>query len=226
MNEDRSSTLAGSGRARRRFVASGVGLLAAYFTTRGAFAEELARTPRQTAGPFYPDQLPLDTDNDLIVINDGVTPAVGAITWLSGRILDTSGAPVRDAVVEIWQVDNNGAYLHRGSSNASRRDRNFQGFGRFLTGSSGEYLFRTIKPVPYDSRTPHVHFSVRRRGAQAFTTQCYVAGEARNERDFVLSSLDARSRSALIVPFTPIPGSRAGELSARFDIVLGATPAA
>ena len=226
MKADRSSTLAAAGVARRRFVACGVGLVAAYFTTRGAFAEELARTPRQTAGPFYPDQLPLDTDNDLIVINDGVTPAVGAITWLTGRILDTSGAPVRDAVVEIWQVDNNGAYLHRGSSNATRRDRNFQGFGRFLTGSSGEYLFRTIKPVPYDSRTPHVHFSVRRRGAQAFTTQCYVAGEPRNERDFILSSLDARSRNALIVPFEPIAGSRSGELGARFDIVLGATPAA
>jgi protocatechuate 3,4-dioxygenase, beta subunit len=207
-------------RERRRLILAGAGLVATYFTTRGAFAEALSRTPRQTAGPFYPDRLPLDTDNDLVIINDGVTPAVGAITWLSGRILDTSGAPVRDAMVEIWQVDNNGAYLHRSSSNAGRRDGNFQGFGRFLTGSTGEYLFRTIKPVPYDSRTPHVHFSVQRRGAEAFTTQCYVAGEPRNDRDFILSALDARSRSALIVPFQPIPGSRTGELTARFDIVL------
>jgi protocatechuate 3,4-dioxygenase, beta subunit len=56
----------------------------------GVFAEELVRTPRQTAGPFYPDKLPIDTDNDLLIINDGLTPAVGEVTWLSGRILDSA----------------------------------------------------------------------------------------------------------------------------------------
>ena len=78
----------------------------------GVFAQELVRTPRQTEGPFYPDKLPLDTDNDLLIINDRITPAVGEITYLSGRILDASGEPVRNALVEIWQVDRNGAYLH------------------------------------------------------------------------------------------------------------------
>src|SRR5687767_434439 len=104
--------------SRRRFVYS----LAALFTVRGAFAEELVRTPAQTEGPFYPDKLPLDTDNDLLIINDGITPAVGEVTWLSGRVLDARGEPVRNALVEIWQVDNNGAYLHSGTDNAARRD--------------------------------------------------------------------------------------------------------
>ena len=106
---------------------------------RGALAEELTRTPRQTEGPFFPDKLPLDTDNDLIILNDRLTPAVGEITHLTGRILDASGSPLRNAVVEIWQCDANGAYLHGRSSNDDKRDGNFQGFGRFLTGSSGEY---------------------------------------------------------------------------------------
>src|SRR5438067_13543299 len=91
----------------------------------GAFADELLRTPAQTEGPFYPDKLPLDTDNDLIVINDGLTPAVGTITYLSGKILDARGNPVKNAAVEIWQCDNNGAYLHSGTSNANAKDKNF-----------------------------------------------------------------------------------------------------
>src|SRR5688572_29691372 len=160
---------AGERRSRRRFLA-GLGLAAGYFAVPGAFAEELTRTPAQTEGPFYPDKLPLDTDNDLLVINDGITPAVGEVTWLSGRILDAKGDPIRNAVVEIWQVDSKGAYLHSESSNRDRHDKNFQGFGRFLTGSTGEYLFRTIKPVRYPGRTPHIHYAVKIEGQKKFTT--------------------------------------------------------
>src|SRR5438132_5977958 len=90
------------------------------FAVPGAFAEELLRTPRQTEGPFYPDKLPLDTDNDLIIVNDALTPALGQITHLSGRVLDARGEPIRNALVEIWQVDNNGVYLHSRDGHASR----------------------------------------------------------------------------------------------------------
>src|SRR5437879_7716261 len=97
---------------RRQFLQSGLALGAAALFTRGAFAEELSRTPRLTEGPFYPDKLPLDTDNDLLIINDSITPAVGDITHLSGKILDTGGSPIKNAVIEIWQVDNKGVYIH------------------------------------------------------------------------------------------------------------------
>src|ERR1043166_5892724 len=96
---------------RRTFIRQ-IGLTAALFAVPGAFAGELVRTPRQTEGPFYPDHLPLDTDNDLIIVNDALTPAVGEIPPLSGRVLDGRGDPIRNALVEIWQVDNNGVYLH------------------------------------------------------------------------------------------------------------------
>src|SRR5204862_898940 len=94
-------------RASRRFFLSTCALGAAAFTTPGLFANELDRvpTPEQTEGPFYPNKLPLDTDNDLIIVNDSITPAVGEVTHLSGRILDAKGEPVRNALVEIWQVD-------------------------------------------------------------------------------------------------------------------------
>jgi protocatechuate 3,4-dioxygenase beta subunit len=210
--------------ADRRRLLQALAMSAAWWVVPGAYAEQLARTPSQTEGPFYPNHLPLDTDNDLIRINDLTTPAVGAITWLSGRVMDLKGEPVRNALVEIWQVDNAGAYLHTGSVNRDRRDANFQGFGRFLTGSTGEYLFRTIKPVPYPGRTPHIHVAVKTKGQAKFTTQCYIKGEPQNEKDNILRQTE--NREALIVPFAPMPGSAIGELTARFDIVLGFTPAA
>ncbi len=215
--------------SRRGFLtlsASGLLLLAG----GAAFADELMRTPRQTEGPFYPDKMPLDTDNDLIVVNDSLTPAVGEITYLSGRILDSHGSPIRNAIVEIWQVDHEGSYLHTKGANGEKggaRDKNFQGFGRCLTGSTGEYLFRTIKPVPYPGRTPHVHFAVKMKGHDKFTTQCYVKGEPRNEQDGVLKSVrDPKERASLIIPFSPIKESRLGELAAQFDIIMGYTPTA
>src|SRR5262249_2363576 len=127
----------------RRAFLKRAAFLSALYSVPGAFAEELIRTPKQTEGPFYPDHLPLDTDNDLIVVNDSLTPASGEITHLTGRILDGRGDPLRNALVEIWQADNNGVYHHTKDTHA-KPDPNFQGFGRFLTGSSGEYYFRCI----------------------------------------------------------------------------------
>jgi len=210
---------------RRRFVRT-LGLGAALFTVPGLFAEELMRTPRQTEGPFYPDHLPLDTDNDLIIVNDGATPALGDITHLSGRILDARGEPIRNALVEIWQVDGKGVYLHSRSNDHNQRDKNFQGFGRFLTGTTGEYYFRTIKPVPYPGRTPHIHFALKMKGREKWTTQCYIKGEPLNEKDGVYKGIqDPKARAAVTIDFAPIKGSKIGELAARFDIVMGFTPA-
>lgn len=213
-----------SATSRRSFLRASA-FTTALFALPGAFAEELVRTPAQTEGPFYPDKLPLDTDNDLLVINDSINPAVGEITWLSGKIMDAKGNPVRNALVEIWQVDKHGAYLHSGSSNKDKADKNFQGFGRFITGSSGEYLFRTIKPVPYPGRTPHIHFAVKTKGRDKFTTQCYIKGEPGNERDGILKGIsDQKVRDSIIVPFEKMENSRIGELAARFNVVLGFTP--
>ena len=89
------------------------------------------------------------------------------------------GSPIRNAFVEIWQCDNNGAYLHAGSGNADKRDSNFQGYGRFLTDSKGNYYFRTIKPVPYPGRTPHIHIAVSLNGHRVFTSQILIKGSPR-----------------------------------------------
>lgn len=115
----------------RRFFLRSLAAAGALLTAPASFAAELLRTPRQTPGPFYPDKLPLDGDNDLVIVDGAATSALGEVTRLSGRILDTRGEPLRNAVVEIWQVDNHGIYLHRDGGDAARRDAHFQGFGRF-----------------------------------------------------------------------------------------------
>lgn len=214
-----------TGASRRRFL-SQLGLGAALFTVRGAFAEALTRpTAWVEEGPFYPPKLPLDTDNDLIVVNDAITPAIGDITHLSGRLLDAKGEPVRNATIEIWEVDGTGVYLaDRGNQN--KFDANFQGFGRFLTGSTGEYYFRTLKPVRYEGRqAPHIHFKIKMKGHQEWTTQLFIKGYPGNAQDGVYQGIgDAQSRETVTMDFTPLPGSDIGELAAKFDIVLGRTP--
>jgi protocatechuate 3,4-dioxygenase beta subunit len=214
-------------RESRRVFLNTLTLSAAAFSTRGLFADELIRTPRQTEGPFYPNKLPLDTDNDLLIINDGITPALGEVTYLIGRILDARGNPVRNALVEIWQVDHNGSYIHTRDPHRDKHDTNFQGFGRFLTGSTGEYGFRTIKPVPYPGRTPHIHFKVKKGTKELLTTQCYIKGHPGNMRDGIYRSIkDPKALESITVDFAPRKDSRIGELDARFDIILGLTPEA
>lgn len=202
---------------------------ASLFTVRGLFAEQLLLpTPSMTEGPFYPDQLPLDQDNDLLVVGDQITPAVGTIAHLNGRVLSASGMPIKDATIEIWQCDANAVYLHTADSRAkaAQRDAGFQGFGRFTTGGAGEYRFRTIKPVPYPGRpAPHIHVKVKRADRELLTTQIFIRGHEGNLRDgIVRSARDLVDRELLMADFHPIADSKIGEVACRFDIVLGRTP--
>ncbi|GGE77597.1 dioxygenase family protein [Massilia psychrophila] len=189
-----------------------------------ALAQGLMATPAQTEGPFFPDKLPLDQDNDLVRIAGHQAPAAGEITELTGRIVDLNGKPLAGVTIEIWQVDHNGRYIH--SADASvKNDANFQGYGRFETGQGGQYRFRTIKPVPYPGRTPHIHVRLREGGHELLTTQLYVQGHPLNERDGVLRAMrDSRARASLMVPFLPSKEGRSA-LAASFDIVLGVTAA-
>lgn len=210
---------------RRDFLRTSAFFAAAAASTN-VLAETLSLTPKMTEGPFYPDKLPLDTDNDLIKINDSIDKGIGEITHLSGKILDANGAPVRNAVVEIWQTDNKGVYLHSRSNKRQQRDANFQGFGRFATSSKGEYYFRTIKPAKYPGRTPHIHYRVVTNGAngsQKFSTQCFIRGHEGNAGDGLIKRVGEGS-DLLMVDFKPLPDSTIGELTAEFNIVLGKTP--
>ncbi len=198
----------------------------AIFSTRGLYAEALVQTAATTEGPFYPDKMPLDTDNDLLIINDAITPALGDITWLSGQVLTAAGQPMRNAFVEIWQTDDKASYIHTRGRNVER-DGNFQGYGRYLTDSSGRYSFRTLKPIAYTLmgafRAPHIHVAVSQNGRRLFTTQVGIKGHKDNAIDLVYTRLDARALDTILVDFEPIRSSPIGEFAATFDLVLGHT---
>lgn len=204
---------------RRHLLQAGASLAALGAVRRGAAALR-APTPRQTAGPFYPLELPLDSDADLVQIAGRAGRARGIVTHVLGRVLDRDGRPVRGARVEIWQCDAFGHYHHTGRGEAGM-DPGFQGYGRTRAADDGGFRFRTIRPVPYPGRTPHIHFAVTAPGAARFTTQLYVRGEPRNAGDRILNSVrDRAARERLIVAFEPAPDLEQGALAAHFDIVL------
>ncbi len=156
-------------------------------------------TPAQAEGPFYPDQAMADADADLLK-NGQVDYTGGQPAWMSGLVSDLDGKPVSGAVVEIWQCDTQGTYRHsRSSGNAPMA---FQGFGKVQVGSDGRYRFRTIKPVAYPGRPPHIHVKVKLGNKELLTTQMYIAGEAANGRDFLTRGLAPQERSLLEAAFT------------------------
>jgi protocatechuate 3,4-dioxygenase beta subunit len=197
---------------RRTVAAALVALPALHLVAR---AQALRRaTPAQTEGPFYPVALPADSDFDLLR-NGTLRYAQGEPGWLEGSVTDLGGRPVTGAVIEIWQADAGGHYHHPGDRGA---DAAFQGFGRVTVDAQGQYRFRTIRPVPYTGRTPHIHLKARLGTRELLTTQVYVAGDARNGRDGLWRSLDAGDRAALSVPF--VAGSEGWR--ATFPVVVAA----
>src|SRR5262245_14018669 len=184
---------------------------------------KLVATPRQSEGPFYPVEWSGDADADLVLVKGEAAQALGQITHIHGRILNTSAQPVVGASVEIWQCDANGVYRHpRSGGGTPGRDQGFQGRGRATSDASGRYAFRTIRPVAYPGRAPHIHFKVVLPDGRALVTQMYVFGEAQNERDGVLNSIrDRQQRDLLIVRLEAAEALEPGALAGVFDIVVG-----
>jgi protocatechuate 3,4-dioxygenase beta subunit len=210
------------GRVTRRQVTALIAVTgASLLMPHGTFAAaQLVPTPMQTAGPFYPVNWLGDIDNDLVRVVGKGAPALGHVTHIRGHILDVRGQPIVDAVVEIWQCDTHGRYFHPSDRVAGGRDTGFQGRGRTRTDAAGRYRFRTIRPVAYTGRTPHIHFSVVAPDGRQIVTQMYVAGEAANARDVVLRRIpDRRQRDRIVVALAQADGIEPGALSGRFDIV-------
>jgi protocatechuate 3,4-dioxygenase beta subunit len=194
-----------------------------------ALATPLARgaafiaTPPQAKGPFYPLDLPLDQDNDLVRVSGQTGVAHGVILDVYGRLLDEAGRPLSGVQLEIWQVNGYGRYHHPGDDRDLPWDPAFQGFGRTVTDAKGGYRFRTVRPTAYPGRAPHIHFALSDSRFATFYTQMYVAGAPENTGDFLLRSVrDRKARDSLIVELEPSP-KNGSELAGRFDIVLGET---
>lgn len=175
-------------------------------------------TPSQSVGPFYPSTIPLDSDADLTVVSGRDGRATGEITNLYGQVFSTDGEPVPDARIEIWQCDAFSAYHHPRAGGGI--DPYFQGFGQTTTDNVGRYRFKTIKPVAYPGRAPHIHFRVS-VGSRELVTQVYVQGDPSNKHDFLLNAVPDSARKALIIPFVKDSTLPRGELTAVFNPTIG-----
>lgn len=201
---------------RALLLGAAAGLAApAWLSPAIAQTRTLRRTPGQTEGPFYPVEIPADNDADLLR-NGQVRYAKGQAVWLDGTVVDLDGKALTGATVEIWQCDVNGHYHHPGDG--GKADPAFQGFGRAVVDRDGRYRFRTIRPVQYSGRTPHIHVKVKLDTAELLTTQLYVQGDPGNQRDFLWRRLNEADRAAITVPF----GAAADGLKATFPIVVQA----
>jgi protocatechuate 3,4-dioxygenase beta subunit len=205
--------------SRRRIVSTG---LASSMLFPGAVrAGTRLLTPRGTEGPFYPDTLPLDTDNDLVRIGADGKQAAGQIFHLMGQLVNSAGRPYPGFAVEIWQCDAKGIYSHAGDSGRGKPDPYFQGFGTTVTSPNGGYRFRTITPVSYPGRTPHIHFKIKAPNRREFTSQLYLSGDPRNGSDFLYRRLgDPEAQRAASVSLIPALELDRGGVKGTFDIVL------
>lgn len=182
------------------------------------------KTPTMTEGPFYPGpkDLLLDQDNDLTTITGKSGVATGELIDLTGRVVDERDRPMKNALVEIWQCNGNGRYHHTGDDSRAPLDPFFQGYGKTVTDREGRYRFRTIKPVAYSGRTPHIHFKVKSREFGEMTSQMFVPGDPGNARDFVLRNIrNEADRMRLMMSLKPAAPISGVKLLAQFDMVVG-----
>ena len=180
----------------------------------------LIPTGSQTAGPFFRFGLDRPEWSDLTAGGK----AAGKTIRIEGRVVDGDGAPVPDALLEIWQANAVGKYAHSGDRQEKPLDPNFRGFGRCATDGEGRYHFVTIRPGAVPGRgnamqAPHVNLRVFARGLlKHVTTRVYFPGEALNATDPVLSTVeDLSRRRTLIADGASADGS---PTVYRFDIVL------
>jgi protocatechuate 3,4-dioxygenase beta subunit len=212
----------------RRLVVAGLTVavagiaLPALASTRRALA-------RMTDGPFYPPrkwrEAWTDQDADLSRVQRGerVLTAQGEHLGLEGAVIDTQGRAIDGAEIEIWQCDAFQHYRHPNTEpTVDKVDEGFQGFGAARSAAGGAYRFRTIKPVPYPGRTPHIHVKLRHPSFGELTTQLFIAGDPGNARDGLWRRLSGDDRAALEMALAPAPDAADLRWLARHDLVVPA----
>jgi len=218
---------------RRYLLAGAAGLMVAPLANGQAALTRPRTSPSQTLGPFYPrdaSERPAEFDADLLRVEGDRVLTKGVPIFLTGRLLDLRGQPLKNALVEIWQCDANAVYHHPAGGAVGERDPNFQGYGVARSDAAGSFHFRTIKPIAYPGRTPHIHVRVEAPGISAFATQLYLADDPANRRDFLYSRMSAEERAALTLKLEPRSSvtsaathelARATQLTARTELIVG-----
>lgn len=188
--------------------------------------EDLAETPAEIEGPFFPIDTNIERDADLTRLAGRSARAAGDIIEFRGRVLGRDGQPISGARVQIWQANAVGRYAHPGDAeNPNPLDPNFQGYALLQTGADGGFAVTTIKPGGYlvremggARRTPHLHWRIESDGRQ-LTTQSYFPDEPSNDADFLMRAMGEESRA--LIARAGAPGAE-GVRGFEWDVVLGA----
>jgi len=213
---------------RRKFltnlgITAGAGIIGSSFITPFSkqTAEECKPTPILELGPYavmkYRKQA--DHDIDLTQIDGNAGVAFGQIITVHGKITDKNCKPIPGAIVEIWSANHYGKYHHEYDKSERLEDPNFQGWGQAITNELGEYKFKTIYPGPYGPRTRHIHYKVSKRNYHERTTQLFFEGEAKNNKDFILSSFPHEEQLLITRPIIEKDGIKLVEFNITLDEV-------
>jgi protocatechuate 3,4-dioxygenase, beta subunit len=186
-------------------------------------------TLSELTGPLALDQRLGLSGGDIAQLTPDAPRAIGQYIEVTGRVVDEDGAPLPGAMVEIWQANSAGKYVHEMDRHEAPVDPNFIGEGRFVTDAEGCYRFRSIKPGAYPVteskwwwRPPHIHFSIFGPSwMNRFITQIFFPGEPLNETDLLLNAVqDPEARDRLIFEPTPTVVGAVNYLIFRRDFVL------
>lgn len=209
--------------SRRNFIqaATALTIMPAGFLQSGHAqqASGRIRTPELTLGPFYPLEKPADSDADLTWIKGRRARALGEVIDVQGIVFDSTGTPLPNRLVEVWQANNAGRYAHPNDRNTAPLDPNFQGYAALRSDAAGRFRLTTIKPAGYPDfqglqRPPHIHFKF-----DGGATQMFFPGEAMNGTDGIFRRIPADQRAAVLG--RPDGTAADGRRRFRFDIVLG-----
>ncbi|MEO8627703.1 MAG: protocatechuate 3,4-dioxygenase [Betaproteobacteria bacterium] len=210
--------------ALRAMLGFGAAMLATGLSSARAAEAMRGFTAIEHLGPFYPVTKPEDRDDDLTLVKGQPARAEGEVLYVSGRVLNMRGEPVRGAKLEVWQANAKGRYINAADRNPAPLDPNFQGYTRLVTNAEGRYAFKTIKPGAYPTpkpgwvRPPHIHFDIT-GNVSRLTTALYFDGEPYNDGDLVLQTSWARETQIV-----KLGGARSTQepqaLTAEWDIVL------
>lgn len=202
---------------RRQFAGLGAAAAGLAVASR-SLAKQFAPTAESPMGPFYPLDMPSDSDADLVWVKGRKVRALGEVIQVSGRVLDVRGNPVAGARLDIWQANAAGRYAHPQDISKAPLDPNFQGFASIATDSKGEWRMTTIKPAGYDSpignRPPHIHFDIRGRTHRNVAQLYFPEYAEANARDLLYKGLGAAA-STSVASRDPADPARY-----RWDIVL------
>jgi protocatechuate 3,4-dioxygenase beta subunit len=188
---------------RRSFIGYGIAGITAMLSPFARATELFHPTPAETEGPFYPVRAQKDRDFDLTRVEGQTGSAQGTVIFVEGRVLDTSGNPVSDATVDLWQTNAVGRYRHPDESSRNPLDPNFQGWAIVPSGRDGGFRFKTVFPGAYSAgrgwaRPPHIHFKITKPGFRQLTTQMYFPGHPLNEKDYLLRRKSEAERKLMI----------------------------